>query len=121
MPIVLRLDVIMANASPQLTPVAPGMLASHYAPRCRVVLVDTLEEAQRVSQLHSTAEILDETDLVTYARSLYGRLRDADARGIETVVAVLPQQPRLLPEPAQFDQDRRLVSLAHAIPPFGGA
>ena len=37
------------------------------------------------------SEILDLTDdLVTYARELYARLRDADDRGVTTLIAVLP-------------------------------
>jgi L-threonylcarbamoyladenylate synthase len=37
------------------------------------------------------AEVLDLTDdLVTYARELYARLRDADERSVPTLIAVLP-------------------------------
>ena len=37
------------------------------------------------------AEILDLTDdLVVYARELYARLRDADERWYQTLIAVLP-------------------------------
>jgi len=69
---------------------APGMLAAHYAPRARVVLVESATEArQLVGDEHTW--VLDHTDdLVDYARSLYADLRDADARGVTTVVAVLP-------------------------------
>jgi L-threonylcarbamoyladenylate synthase len=69
---------------------APGMLESHYAPRCRVVPVQSFVEAQQMAETLPGAEILDEPDLVVYARVLYSRLRDADARGVETVIAVLP-------------------------------
>jgi L-threonylcarbamoyladenylate synthase len=69
---------------------ASGMLASHYAPRCQVVLVETVAEARRLAEVHPPAEIIDETDLICYAQSLYNRLRDADNRGIDTVIAVLP-------------------------------
>jgi L-threonylcarbamoyladenylate synthase len=69
---------------------APGMMESHYAPRCRVVLVGSRPDAQRLADGMPGAEILDETDLVLYANVLYSRLRDADARGVETVIAVLP-------------------------------
>jgi L-threonylcarbamoyladenylate synthase len=69
---------------------APGMLASHYSPRCRVMLVDTAVEAHRLAARLGDAEILDEVDLVRYAQTLYGRLRDADDRGVATVIAVLP-------------------------------
>ena len=35
-------------------------------------------------------EILDDRDLVHYAHTLYSRLRDADDRDVETVIAVMP-------------------------------
>jgi len=42
------------------------------------------------------SEILDLTDdLVIYARELYARLRDADRRGVGTVIAVLPPEEGL--------------------------
>lgn len=69
---------------------APGMLASHYAPRCRVVLVDTVREAARIAEDRSGVEVLHDPDLVHYAHTLYERLRAADARGAEVLVAVLP-------------------------------
>ena len=69
---------------------APGMLASHYAPRCRVMLAESLAEAHALAAANPGAEILDDDDLARYAHSLYSRLRDADDRGVDTVIAVLP-------------------------------
>lgn len=69
---------------------APGMLASHYAPRCQVMLVANSLDAQRLAADRPGIEILDEHDLARYARTLYGRLRDADDRGVDTVIAVMP-------------------------------
>jgi L-threonylcarbamoyladenylate synthase len=69
---------------------APGMLESHYAPRCRVLLATTLAEAEGLAAGHPRSEILDDTDLAHYAHSLFSRLRDADDRSVETVIAVLP-------------------------------
>jgi len=73
---------------------ASGMLASHYAPRCAVRLVDSADDAValRAGSVGSVgSEILDLTgDLVVYARELYARLRDADVRGVSTLIAVLP-------------------------------
>ena len=69
---------------------ASGMLESHYAPRCRLVLVTRLDDAVRLAADAPHAEVLDDADLVRYAHSLYSRLRDADDRGVETVIAVLP-------------------------------
>jgi L-threonylcarbamoyladenylate synthase len=69
---------------------APGMLDSHYAPRCKVVLADSRSEAMALADGLPGAEILDDDDLAHYAHSLFARLRDADDRGVGTVVAVLP-------------------------------
>jgi L-threonylcarbamoyladenylate synthase len=70
---------------------ASGMLASHYAPRCSVRLVDDADDAVALRAGTPGSEILDLTDdLVVYAHDLYARLRDADARGVATVIAVLP-------------------------------
>jgi L-threonylcarbamoyladenylate synthase len=70
---------------------ASGMLASHYAPRCAVRLVDSHDDAVALRAGTPGGEILDlSDDLVRYARELYARLRDADERGARTVIAVLP-------------------------------
>ena len=74
---------------------ASGMLASHYAPRCRVEIVDTLEQATTNAATHADAglrvDVLDPTaDLVTAAQQLYNWLRDADTRKLDVLVAVLP-------------------------------
>jgi len=70
---------------------ASGMLASHYAPRCAVRLVDGPDDAVALRAGTPRSEILDLTDdLARYARELYGRLRDADARSVGTLIAVLP-------------------------------
>jgi L-threonylcarbamoyladenylate synthase len=82
------LDLTLGTASGQSR--APGMLASHYAPRCRVVLASTVAEARSLAAATPGAEVLDDTDLARYASSLFARLRDADDRGVPTLVAVLP-------------------------------
>lgn len=74
---------------------AAGMLASHYAPQCAIVLVDDLRsagvEVQRLAAAGRQVALLDaQTDPVTAARTLYASLRAADARGTEYLVAVLP-------------------------------
>lgn len=69
---------------------APGMLASHYAPRARVILVNSTAEALSIATLHPGAEVLDDDELAHYAHTLFSRLRDADDRGVPTVIAVLP-------------------------------
>lgn len=70
---------------------ASGMLASHYAPQCAIRLVDSADDAMALRAGTVGGEILDLTDdLVAYARELYARLRDADDRGVGTLIAVLP-------------------------------
>ncbi|HYN33214.1 MAG TPA: L-threonylcarbamoyladenylate synthase [Ilumatobacteraceae bacterium] len=83
------LDGAVADASGPSR--ASGMLPSHYAPNCTVRLVDHADDALALRAGTPNSEILDLTDdLVVYAHDLYARLRDADARGIGTVIAVLP-------------------------------
>ncbi len=70
---------------------APGMLASHYAPTARVMLVDTAAEAAALAANSSGGWILDHSDdLSEYARSLYADLRSADERGVAVIIAVMP-------------------------------
>jgi L-threonylcarbamoyladenylate synthase len=69
---------------------APGMLESHYAPRCKVVLAGSRSEAVALAGGLPGAEILDDDDLAHYAHTLFALLRDADDRGVDTVIAVLP-------------------------------
>ena len=74
---------------------AAGMLASHYAPRARVIAVESTAEADEyVASLTRSGRrvvILDAAaDAVAAARTLYAQLRDADATGADTVVAILP-------------------------------
>ena len=74
---------------------ASGMLDKHYAPECEIELFNNRMQAEtrrsELSQLGTTSEILDfGDDLALYARSLYARLRDADKRNIDVVIAVKP-------------------------------
>lgn len=70
---------------------ASGMLTSHYAPRARVVLVASSEEATVVAAAVRGAWIIDHSDdLAAYAHSLFAELRAADQRGAETIIAVMP-------------------------------
>lgn len=74
---------------------ASGMLEKHYAPNCTVELVSDRKDAEtRLSQLNRdgrSGEIIDfGADLEMYAHELYSRLRDADKRLIDVVIAVKP-------------------------------
>ena len=75
---------------------ASGMLASHYAPECRIILVESIDEALGVAQeLSATgvrAEVLDRSnDVVEAAQLLYDDLREADRRRLDTLLVVLPE------------------------------
>lgn len=79
---------------------ASGMLNKHYAPRCRVVLVDDLLSAQKtrnsLSTGHTNVRILEaQDDLVTYAHSLYASLRQADIDEVDVLIAVRSPQSGL--------------------------
>lgn len=88
---------------------ASGMLTSHYAPRARVVLVETAAElaaamasgedspvvigAARAGDSSNSDEVSDRADdseLAAYAATLYAQLRAADDAGASVIVAVLP-------------------------------
>jgi L-threonylcarbamoyladenylate synthase len=89
---------------------APGTLASHYAPRARVELVDeatlvnrTREVALRgeraavlalrpgeVSGTDAVVVLTAPRDVDDYARVLYRRLREADEHGVDVVIVVPP-------------------------------
>ena len=86
---------------------APGTLASHYAPRARVVVVPAGEAASAVGSavgsgrvgLLACADVVTPAgvvrlaapaDVTEYARVLYAALREADALGLDRVVAVPP-------------------------------
>ena len=71
------------------------MLEKHYAPKCRVELVDSSQRAlhrlDEISTQGLTAEIIDfHGDSKLYAKQLYARLRQADDRKIDIVLAVMP-------------------------------
>lgn len=75
----------------------PGSLPSHYAPRARVEIFDDLASArQRVRGLEASGERVEllapEGGAETFARELYGRLRDADERGAQSIVIVAPPE-----------------------------
>jgi L-threonylcarbamoyladenylate synthase len=70
---------------------APGMLESHYAPNAKVLIVDTVEDAEKqLSNMptFSNARMLHFEDVNEYAERLYSELRDADMNGVTVVIAV---------------------------------
>jgi len=73
---------------------APGMLASHYAPRASLVLVSAAtladESAQRSRSGERVAVLTLPSDAAGAARELYATLRALDAAGYDVLLAVLP-------------------------------
>lgn len=80
---------------------APGMLASHYAPRAALEVVATPDDAhRRAEQLRSAGRhvvVVHHDDDMVYARRLYSDLRDADTAGADVIVAVTPTTAGLGP------------------------
>lgn len=89
---------------------APGMLASHYAPKAGLLLVEASEAARRVEALASAGsrvavmsaqrlevppsvvQVSMPADAEGFARELYAAMRDLDGRGVEVIVAVAPDE-----------------------------
>lgn len=85
---------------------APGTLASHYAPRAEVQVTDLTGLAALLGDAHARDErvgvigaAVDDDGVAAlgvprdgdaYAHDLYRMLRDADARGLDRVFAVVP-------------------------------
>ncbi|MFK7984396.1 MAG: L-threonylcarbamoyladenylate synthase [Sandaracinaceae bacterium] len=81
---------------------APGTLASHYAPRASVVVVDGARLEQSLSESHRGTVILSAAPVEGHphiplsstpelaARQLYAALREVDARGYHRALVVLP-------------------------------
>lgn len=71
---------------------APGMLESHYAPRCRLTIVRSVTRAhERLAS--DPGELLDlSADAPAAAHDLYALLRDLDRRGVAHAVIVEPER-----------------------------
>ncbi len=84
---------------------ASGTLASHYAPRAKVHVVDADERLamtgagfiaeQAIATPPGMVRLLDAADLGAYARDVYAALRRSDELGLADVVAVLPSDTGL--------------------------
>jgi L-threonylcarbamoyladenylate synthase len=77
----------------------PGSLASHYAPRAELVLVDAAavdaEVERRVAAGERVAKLTLPEDPAAAARSLYASLRALDAEGNHAIVTALPPDDEL--------------------------
>ena len=91
---------------------APGTVSSHYSPRADVEVIDAAAVADRARELIARGRrtglfamrpslsdlpdglvVLDApADVEEYARVLYVRLREADERGLDVLLAVLPPE-----------------------------
>jgi len=73
---------------------APGMLATHYAPRAALVVAEAGARAATAAELRASggrvAELTLPEDPRAAARSLYASLRALDAQGCDTIVVELP-------------------------------
>ena len=66
-------------------------MASHYAPTARVILVNSLQEADETKRELSSSRkvcILHFDDVNEYAENLYDELRTADLQLFDIVIAV---------------------------------
>lgn len=87
------LELIIGEQIPMPTGTsrASGMLASHYAPQCKVILVDTYAEATSALVEIENARVLEHSEnYPLYAASLYSQMRQADLDKIAVIIAVLP-------------------------------
>ena len=79
---------------------APGMLAAHYAPSCRVELAATRAEADALvlaAMAHGERAVVHDpgADVAHFARGLYAALRAADAAALDVIVVVTPDDDAL--------------------------
>ena len=86
-----QIESVIGEVAPASGPSrASGMLDSHYAPRCRILTVDSIERAQSELMGPDTRLIDAASDPVAAAHDLYTQLRACDRDGIATAVIVLP-------------------------------
>jgi len=81
---------------------APGGLRSHYAPRARVLAVDSRELGEAVRTTEGSVVVLADRDVEgaaridlpsepsAAARRLYAALREVDERGFDVAIVALP-------------------------------
>jgi L-threonylcarbamoyladenylate synthase len=87
-----QIERVVGSAAPASGPSrASGMLESHYAPRCKIIAVESSEEGERLSAKPRHRLIDTRTSPDDAARRLYADLRRCDQEGVETAVIVLPE------------------------------
>jgi L-threonylcarbamoyladenylate synthase len=76
---------------------ASGMLHSHYSPACQIVIADDSDHAERLliqqQILGKRARVTQFSDnLPIYASTLYSQMREADTDGLDSLIAIKPNQ-----------------------------
>ena len=79
---------------------ASGMLKSHYSPSCQILIANDLAHAndlliQQKTIGHTTRIAQFSDNLPIYASTLYAQMREADADGLDSLVAIKPSQQGL--------------------------
>ena len=79
---------------------ASGMLQSHYSPACQVIIANDLAHAEQLlaqqQSMGRRARVTQFSDnLPIYASTLYSQMRDADADGLDSLIAIKPNQQGL--------------------------
>jgi L-threonylcarbamoyladenylate synthase len=79
---------------------ASGMLLSHYSPSCQILIANDLAHAndlllQQQTMGNRTRLTLFSDDLPIYASTLYSQMRKADADGLDSLIAIKPNQQGL--------------------------
>jgi L-threonylcarbamoyladenylate synthase len=79
---------------------ASGMLNSHYSPACQIVIADDSDHAERLLIQQQTIGYQTRIakfsgNLPIYASTLYSQMREADADGLDSLIAIKPDQQGL--------------------------
>jgi L-threonylcarbamoyladenylate synthase len=79
---------------------ASGMLISHYSPSCQILIANDLAHAndllvQQQTMGNRARLTLFSDDLPIYASTLYSQMRKADADGLDSLIAIKPNQQGL--------------------------
>jgi L-threonylcarbamoyladenylate synthase len=79
---------------------ASGMLLSHYSPSCQILIANDLAHAndlltQQQTMGNRTRLTKFSDDLPIYASTLYSQMREADTDGLDSLIAIMPDQQGL--------------------------
>ena len=79
---------------------ASGMLQSHYSPSCQILIADDATHADNLLQQQQTSGYKSRIaqfsgNLPIYASTLYSQMRAADIDGLDSLIAIMPNQQGL--------------------------